>query len=87
MPKHIRQGLGSALLDLLSEQAEKMGIDSILASVSSRNPDSLKFHLKKGFRECGRLTTVGRKFGQDVDVVLLQRWLRQGGVPESNDPE
>ncbi|MFZ5448142.1 MAG: GNAT family N-acetyltransferase [Thermodesulfobacteriota bacterium] len=76
MPEHTRQGLGKAMLDLFLKQAEKLGIDSILASVSSRNPDSLKFHLKNGFRECGRLTKVGRKFGEDVDVVWLQKRLR-----------
>jgi phosphinothricin acetyltransferase len=76
MPQHTGQGLGTAMLRLFSEQAEKMGIDSILASVSSRNPDSLQFHLKNGFRECGRLTMAGRKFGQDVDVVWLQKPLR-----------
>lgn len=75
MPEHTRQGLGTTMLDLFSEQAEKMGIDSILASVSSRNHESLKFHQKNGFRECGRLTAAGRKFGRDVDVVWLQKRL------------
>jgi L-amino acid N-acyltransferase YncA len=76
VPEHTRQGLGTAMLDLFAEQAGNLGIDSILASVSSHNHQSLKFHLKNGFRECGRLSRVGRKFGQDVDVVWLQKRLR-----------
>jgi L-amino acid N-acyltransferase YncA len=76
MPEHVRQGLGSAMLDYFTKKAKEMGIDSILANVSSRNQESLKFHLRKGFQECGRLISVGRKFGQDVDVVWLQKRLR-----------
>lgn len=76
MPEHTRQGLGTAMLGYFTEQAQKLGIDSILASVSSHNPESLNFHVKKGFQECGRLPGVGRKFGRDVDVVWLQKRLR-----------
>lgn len=76
MPEHTRQGLGTAMLDYFNEQAKKLGVDYILASVSSCNPKSLEFHRKKGFQECGRLSRVGRKFGQDVDVVWLQKSLR-----------
>jgi L-amino acid N-acyltransferase YncA len=76
MPEHTRQGLGTAMLGYFTEQARKLAIDSILASVSSRNQGSLNFHVKQGFQECGRLPRVGRKFGQDVDVVWLQKRLR-----------
>jgi L-amino acid N-acyltransferase YncA len=76
MPEHTRRGLGTAMLDYFTEQAKKLGIDSILASVSSRNQVSLNFHVQKGFQECGRLPQVGRKFGQDVDVVWMQKRLR-----------
>lgn len=75
VPQHTREGLGTAVLGLLTEEAKAIGIDSILASVSSRNPGSLNFHLKNGFQECGRLSMVGRKFGEDVDVVWLQKRL------------
>ncbi|HEY9073621.1 MAG TPA: GNAT family N-acetyltransferase, partial [Desulfobaccales bacterium] len=79
LPEHTRQGLGTAILELFVEQAGPLGIDTILASVSSKNPESLRFHLKNGFRECGRFVKVGRKFGEDVDVVWLQKRLGQPG--------
>ncbi len=85
MPEHTRQGLGTAMLDFFAEQAAKLGIDSFLASVSSRNRESLQFHLKNGFKECGRLARVSRKFGQDVDVVWLQKLLPEAEAPDPHD--
>jgi L-amino acid N-acyltransferase YncA len=75
LPAYTRQGLGTALLDVFVGEAGKMKIDSLLASISSRNRQSLGFHLKNGFRECGRFLKVGRKFGEDFDVVWMQKQL------------
>ena len=79
LPDHSRQGLGTAILELFVEQAGPLGIDTILACVSSKNPESLKFHLKNGFRECGRFLKIGRKFGEDFDAVWLQKRLSPPG--------
>jgi phosphinothricin acetyltransferase len=49
-----------------------MDVDTILAHTSSRNTASIRFHRKHGFRECGRLRRVGRKFGKDFDVIWVQ---------------
>ena len=76
-PGHTRRGLGTALLELLCEQAEQQGIKIIVASLSSRNLASLAFHLKNGFEICGALKQVGKKFGQHFDVVLMQKHLRR----------
>jgi len=75
LPEHTRQGLGTAILELFVEQAGPLGIDTILACVSSKNLESLSFHGKNGFRECGRFLKIGRKFGEDFDVVWLQKRL------------
>jgi L-amino acid N-acyltransferase YncA len=79
LPEHTRQGLGTAILELFLEQAGPLGIDAFLAAVSSHNEASLKFHLKNGFKEVGRFLKVGRKFGEDVDVVWLQKRLGRAG--------
>jgi L-amino acid N-acyltransferase YncA len=68
-----RHGIGKAILDHFVEEARKIGIDSILASVSSLNDQSINFHLKNGFIECGRFRRIGRKFGRDFDLVWLQK--------------
>ena len=75
MPECTRQGVGRAVLDFLIEKAKGLGIDNLMASVSSPNSASIAFHLKNGFSECGRFRNVGRKFDQDFDVLWFQRHL------------
>jgi L-amino acid N-acyltransferase YncA len=72
-PTHIRRGLGRQVLDHLVEAGRAMGIDRLLASISSHNEESLAFHRKYSFIECGRFPAVGRKFGRDIDVVWMTR--------------
>ncbi len=73
LPEHTGKGIGKAILAYFVEEAKKLGIDSILADISSLNQSSINFHSKNGFRECGRLKKVGRKFGKDFDVVWMQK--------------
>jgi len=73
LPEHTRKGLGRTMLDHLVEQARPMGVDNLLAHVSSLNEDSLQFHRKCGFRECGKFREIGRKFGKSFDVVWMQK--------------
>jgi phosphinothricin acetyltransferase len=75
MPEHTRKGIGEAILDYFVEEAKKRGIDSILASISSLNELSIDFHLKNGFKECGRFLQIGRKRGRDFDLIWMQKML------------
>jgi len=74
-PDYTRRGIGKSMLECLVRKAERMDITSILASISSLNRESLAFHKKHGFKECGRFKAVGRKYGQIFDVVWMQRML------------
>lgn len=73
LPEYVNKGFGTLLLELLLADAKAMGIDNVLAEISSLNDASLKFHHKKGFSECGRLKKIGRKNGKDFDVVWMQK--------------
>lgn len=73
--EYTRQGLGTMFLDKLIRDARELGIDNILASISSLNDQSLQFHLKHGFAECGRFLKAGRKWGRDFDEVWMQKLL------------
>ena len=75
LPEYTRQGIGKAILDHLIGEAKRLGIDNLTASVSSLNEVSIAFHRKNGFHECGCIRQVGRKFGQDFDVIWFQRRL------------
>lgn len=72
-PTATGRGIGTALLRLLVDRGRGMGLRTILASISSRNEQSLAFHQKHGFEEVGRFRAIGEKFGQDFDVVYVQR--------------
>ncbi len=72
-PEHMRRGIGGLMLARFVAAARGMGVDNLLASISSRNVESLAFHTKHGFVEAGRLRAVGRKCGEDFDVVWMQR--------------
>jgi L-amino acid N-acyltransferase YncA len=73
LPAHTRKGLGKLLLDRIIGIAKSLEISCLVASVSSRNEESLGFHKKWGFNECGHLRDVGVKFGHDFGVVWFQR--------------
>ena len=74
-PGATRQGIGSLLLDRILVEAKAMEIDSVLASISSRNSESLAFHRRHGFQECGCFPRIGRKHGEDFGVIWLLRQL------------
>jgi L-amino acid N-acyltransferase YncA len=67
------KGIGKSALDKLETGAKKMGIKIILASISSENTQSISFHKKNGFRECGRFENVLKKKGKLMDVVWMQK--------------
>jgi phosphinothricin acetyltransferase len=69
------QGLGSRMLHILEEEAKKQGISCILASISSLNEDSVRFHARHGFTECGRFRGVVKKRGTTFDTVWMQKFL------------
>lgn len=75
LPEHTGQGLGKKFLTLLEAEAGARGIRMLLANISSRNENSIGFHLANGFVECGRFRRIGRKFGQDFDVVWMQKFI------------
>jgi len=74
-PGHTGKGLGTAALNELECQAKPKGIKVLLAGISSKNTQSLAFHRKHGFTECGRFKNVGEKNGTVFDVVWMQKEL------------
>lgn len=73
LPQYTRFGLGTALLNRLAAKAKERDISHLLAHISSRNEQSLEFHRKHGFSECGRFKGIGKKFSQSFDVVWVQK--------------
>jgi phosphinothricin acetyltransferase len=76
LPEYTRSGIGGRVLESLISDAHNRGISKILASISSLNEQSLEFHKKHSFTECGRLPLIGKKFGRSFDVVYMIRNLQ-----------
>src|SRR4029079_17856283 len=71
----IGQGIGRPLLEALIEAARDAGFRQMIAVVGGGEPASVALHLRCGFREAGRMKTVGFKFGKWLDTVYMQRSL------------
>lgn len=74
-PEHTGKGVGRRILEQFEQEAREMGIDTILASISSLNEGSIRFHRQMGFARCGTFRRVGRKQGRDFDVIWMQKRL------------
>jgi L-amino acid N-acyltransferase YncA len=82
---HLRKGLGTRMLAHLEAAAAKRGITTLLASISSLNPDSQVFHLRHGFQQCGRFRAVGKKRGITFDTVWMQKDLASEIIDNSEE--
>jgi phosphinothricin acetyltransferase len=73
------QGVGKALVAALLDRAEAAGFRQIFAVIGdSENAGSVGLHASLGFRQVGVMRSAGIKFGQWLDVVVMQRSLGDG---------
>ncbi len=73
------KGIGRALLAELAAQAERVGIRKLIAVIGdSSNAGSVGVHRSLGFEHVGILKSCGWKFGQWLDVVLMEKALGPG---------
>ncbi|MEA4901180.1 GNAT family N-acetyltransferase [Desulfitobacterium sp.] len=72
-PEYQGLGIGTKLLGMLCQIAEEIGYHTLLGLITGINTESLTLAAKCGFQETGRYREVGKKFGQILDVVVVQR--------------
>ena len=83
----IGQGIGTVLLASLLEACEACGFRQVVALIAGTEPASVALHARAGFIHCGKLTSVGRKHGQWLDLIYMQRALGAGdSKPPENEP-
>ena len=75
---HWGSGTGRLLLEALVDRARAAGLHVMVGAVDGANDASLRFHERLGFTEVARMPEVGVKFGQWLDLVLVQRILDEG---------
>ena len=69
------QGLGRKLLAELVELATARGFHTMVARISGGHEASIRLHESAGFVTVGVEREVGRKFGNWLDAVVMQRML------------
>jgi phosphinothricin acetyltransferase len=81
LPEFTGKGFGHRLLERLTTGAEKLGMTSLVANMASKNTASIRFHIRHGFTEVGRLRNAGLKFGEPFDVIWMQKELPSNPGP------
>ena len=74
-------GRGRALMEALIARAEAAGLHAMVAAIDAANGPSIALHERLGFETIGTLPQVGQKFGQWLDLTLMQRRLSDAPTP------
>lgn len=86
-PERLRQGIGTALLEALIAAAEASGFRQMIALIVGSEAASIALHKRFGFEKAGHWRSVGRKHGQWLDVLSMQRALGPGdAAPPEREP-
>lgn len=75
------RGVGRMLMVALIDLARGAGIHAMIGAITSDNVASLRLHESLGFEHGGTLRQVGAKFGQWLDLALLQLILDEAPAP------
>jgi phosphinothricin acetyltransferase len=69
------KGIGRKALEKLEAEARLKEIKTLLASIASENNESLAFHRKNGFVECGRFKNIIKKKNKRFDIIWMQKMI------------
>ncbi len=77
--RHTGRGIGTRLYAALFELLRHEDVHRAYAGIALPNPASVALHERCGFREVGRFTEQGRKFGRYWDVAWFERPMSAAG--------
>ncbi len=79
---HQHQGVGTALEKELIKRCKDGRFTEMVSVIGdSENIGSIKLHEKLGFKHCGCFHKVGYKFGRWLDVVFMEKTLKEEEHP------
>jgi L-amino acid N-acyltransferase YncA len=67
-----RKGIGKQLMKAIIQEGKAAGLHTIIASIAGSNKISADLCKSLGFQYIGTMREVGKKFGQLLDVHLMQ---------------
>lgn len=67
------RGLGRLLVEALYEPARALSKKVLIGGITAGNEASLALHARLGFIQTGLMPGIGTKFGQRLDLVLVQK--------------
>lgn len=70
------RGVGKALLAALLDEGRRIGVNLVVASITSSNTASIALHRGFGFEFVGEWREAGFKFGQWMNTTYMQKNLR-----------
>ncbi len=74
-PDHQKKGLGNALYEKLFSELNDTDIHRIYACITLPNDPSIALHTRFGFKEVGRFSESGFKFGIYRDILWMEKGL------------
>ena len=82
-PDYHRRGIGRALYTELAKLLVELGIYTAFAGITQPNDKSVGLHRALGFTEIGVYHNVGYKFDTWLDVMWMEKPLREYDKPEN----
>ena len=74
-PSAVGHGIGGKMLARLIEDSSRAGLKQMLAVITAERANSIRLHMKHGFRMIGTYEALGYKFDRWLDIVHMQRAL------------
>ena len=59
----------------LEDDAREMGLKNLIALLSTKNKISTKFYYKYGFKSCGIIQNIVKKFDTEFGIIILKKTL------------
>jgi phosphinothricin acetyltransferase len=66
------RGIGRVLLSGLIDEARRIGVHLVVASITTENEVSIGLHASLGFEVVGTFREAGYKFGRRLDTCFMQ---------------
>ncbi len=71
--EHQGKGIGRKLLRKIMQEGQKAGLHTVIARITESNEQSINLFKSEKFENIGIMKEVGRKFGNRLDVYLMQK--------------